>query len=212
MIFADVDLSHVKGLESVIHQAPSTIGIDTIIRSRGNIPEVFLQRAGIPKIWIIYTHSLIDNPINFYSCFISYSSRDQTFTKRLYADLQSKGVRCWFAPEDLKIGDKIRPRVDESIRLYDKLLLVLSQYSVASQWVEQEVERALARERQENKIILFPIRLDKTVMDIEEGWPALIHNTRSIGDFTRWKHHDEYQKALDRLLRDLKAEFTKEGR
>ena len=62
-----------------------------------------------------------------------------------YADLQSKGVRCWFASEDMKIGDCLRPRIDETIRLYDKLLLVLSKTSVASQWVEQEVETALAR-------------------------------------------------------------------
>jgi hypothetical protein len=26
------------------------------------------------------------------------------------------------------------------------------------------------------------------------------------GDFTRWKEHDAYQKALDRLLRDLRVE------
>jgi hypothetical protein len=29
---------------------------------------------------------------------------------------------------------------------------------------------------------------------------------RRFGDFTRWKEHDAYQKALDRLLRDLRVE------
>jgi hypothetical protein len=29
---------------------------------------------------------------------------------------------------------------------------------------------------------------------------------RHIGDFTRWKEHDAYTKALDRLLRDLRVE------
>jgi hypothetical protein len=29
--------------------------------------------------------------------------------------------------------------------------------------------------------------------------------TRHIGAFTRWKEHDGYQKALERLLRDLKV-------
>ncbi len=87
--------------------------------------------------------SLVAHPIEYYTCFISYSSRDQEFADRLYTDLQSKGVCCWFAPEDMKIGDKLRQRIDESIRLYDKLL-VLSAYSVASWWVEYEVEKALA--------------------------------------------------------------------
>jgi len=114
-----------------------------------------------------------------------------------------------FAPEDLEIGARIRTSIEESIRLHDKLLLVLSRHSLASQWVEQEVETALEKEREENCMVLFPIRLDKAIMDVKGTWPALIRNTRNIGDFTRWKEHDAYQKALERLLRDLKAEASK---
>ncbi len=205
-LLGGVDLHLAKGLDTIKHDGPSIIGIDTILRSQGNIPEVFFKGAGVPDSFISYARSLIGRPLDYYTCFISYSSQDEVFAKRLYADLQNKGVRCWFAPEDLKIGAKLRPNIDESIRLYDKLLLVLSEYSVSSQWVEQEVETALEKERKENRTVLFPIRLDRTVMDIEGGWPALIRNTRNIGDFTRWKRHDAYQKALDRLLRDLKAE------
>lgn len=89
-------------------------------------------------------------------------------------------MRCWFALENLKIGDKLRPSIDESIRLYDKLLLVLSEHSVASQWVEQEVETALEKERKEQRAVLFPILLDRAIMDIEGGWPALIRNTHIL--------------------------------
>jgi hypothetical protein len=35
---------------------------------------------------------------------------------------------------------------------------------------------------------------------------APIRRTRYIGDFTRWKDNDAYQKAFERLLRDLKSE------
>jgi hypothetical protein len=149
--------------------------------------------------------SLTGAAFDFYSCFISYSTRDQPFADRLYADLQARGVRCWFAPHDIQGGRKVHEQIDEAIRIYDKLLLVLSKTSVTSQWVEQEVETALARERQQGTTILFPVRIDNTVMAIEVGWPALIRNTRNIGDFRRWKTHDMYQKAFDRLLRDLKA-------
>ena len=127
--------------------------------------------------------SLLGEPVQFYSCFISYASKDQVFAERLHADLQNKGVRCWFAPEDMKIGDRLRPRIDETIRVYDKLLLILSKTSVASQWVEQEVETALARERQQGMTVLFPVRIDNTVMTLETGWPALIRNTRTLATF-----------------------------
>ena len=204
--FAGIDLSAVKGLDGVIHEGPSYIDIHTIQRSQGKIPEVFLRGAGVADIFIDYVASLAEQPIQFYSCFISYSSKDQAFAERLYADLQDKGVRCWFATEDMRIGAKIRPTLDESIWLQDKLLLILSENSIASGWVEQEVETALAREREEGRTVLFPVRLDDAIMKIKAGWPALIWNTRHIGDFTRWKDYGAYQKAFDRLLRDLKAE------
>nr|MDQ3820099.1 toll/interleukin-1 receptor domain-containing protein [Acidobacteriota bacterium] len=151
--FGNIDLSEAVGLETVGHIAPSTVGTDTLYLSGGKIPESFLRGCGIPDDFITYMHSLTvaGQPIQFYSCFISYSSKDQDFAERLYADLQNKGVRCWFAPEDLKIGDKIRDRIDESIRLRDKLLLILSEHSIASEWVEHEVESALEEERQRGR-------------------------------------------------------------
>jgi hypothetical protein len=204
--FAGTDLSEVKGLETIHHVGPSTIGIDTIYKSKGNIPEVFLRGCGVPEDFILYMKSLVAKPIEFYSCFISYSSKDDDFAKRLHADLQEQNVRCWFAPEDLKIGDKFRMRIDEAIRIHDKLLLVLSENSVESAWVEKEVETAFEKERrQDNKPVLFPIRLDDAVMETDQAWAADVRRTRQIGDFSHWKDHDAYQQAFQRLLRDLKA-------
>jgi hypothetical protein len=206
--FGSIDLSKAKGLETIRHTGPSTIGIDTIYKSKGEIPEIFLRGAGVPDSFITLIPSLITamKPIQFYSCFISYSSLDQAFAERLHADLQAKGVRCWFAPEEMKIGDKIRPAIDQAIRVYDKLLLVLSKNSIGSDWVKKEVETAFDKENESGKIALFPIRLDEAVMESDEAWAADIRRTRHIGDFRKWKNHDQYQKAFDRLLRDLQAE------
>ncbi len=202
----DIDLSTVRGLDTVRHKGPSEISISTLYKSKGNITEIFLRGCGLSDRMIDYIPSLLNDFIQFYSCFISYSSKDQEFAERLHADLQAKGVRVWFAPHDLPIGARIRPAIDESIRVHDKLLLVLSEASVSSQWVEQEVETAFSREReQEGRTVLFPIRIDDAVMEIKSGWPALLKNTRNVGDFTRWKDHDSYSKAFERLLRDLKA-------
>src|SRR6185436_14620160 len=97
--------------------AASTIGIDTIYKSKGRIPESFLRGAGVPDSFIIYMRSLTGTAFDFYSCFISYSTKDQAFADRLHADLQAKGVRCWLAPHDLPIGAKILDAIDEAIRL-----------------------------------------------------------------------------------------------
>lgn len=204
-----LDLRQVKGLDKVEHFGPSDIGIQTIYQSHGEIPEAFLRGVGVPDNFIEYMHSLTGQAFQYYSCFISYASKDQAFAERLYADLQSKGVRCWFAPHHLKIGDKILDRIDESIRLYDKLLVILSKHSVESDWVEDEVTRALDKERQHpERTVLFPIRLDEAVMTARHAWASGIRLKRHIGDFSRWKMHDRYQQAFTRLLRDLQAPDT----
>ncbi|MGD1853991.1 MAG: toll/interleukin-1 receptor domain-containing protein [Leptolyngbyaceae cyanobacterium] len=204
-VLADLDLSNVKGLETFFHYAPSILDHRTLAKS-GQLPLSFLRGVGLPDTYIDYIPSLFNQPLQFYSCFISYSSKDQEFAERLYADLQNKGVRCWYAPEDLPIGAKIRDGIDEAICRYDKLLLILSENSVNSQWVEQEVETALEKERERNnQIVLFPVRLDNAVMDSGDGWTRLIKNTRNIGDFCQWKDHDTYQKTFERLVKALKA-------
>jgi uncharacterized protein YjbI with pentapeptide repeats len=194
----------VIGLESCIHEYPSNIDFQTL-RESSRFPLSFLRGCGLPDVLIDYLPSLLNDPLQFYSCFISYSSKDQDFAERLHADLQNKGVRCWFASEDLKIGDRFRDRIDESIRLHDKLLLILSEKSVSSQWVGDEVEAAFERERKENRTVLFPIQIDETVTESTTGWAAAIRRTRHIGDFREWKDQDSYQKAFDRLLRGLRA-------
>ena len=212
-VFGDTNLSGTKGLESCTHLGPSIVDHRTLAKS-GKLPLKFLRGVGLPDTLIDYLPSLLGDALEFYSCFISYSSKDQKFAERLHADLQDKGVRCWFAPEDLKIGARTRPAIDEAIRVRDKLLLILSERSIESDWVEKEVETAFEEERRRKRTVLFPIRLDNTVMDTSEAWAADIRRTRTIGDFRHWKDHDAYQKAFDRLIRDLKqeADSSKKGK
>lgn len=43
------------------------------------IPEVFLTGAGLPNSFIAYIHSPAPGSIDYYSCFISYSGKDEAF-------------------------------------------------------------------------------------------------------------------------------------
>ena len=198
----DNDLREVIGLDSIVHLGPSVIGINTLYKSSGNIPEIFLRGCGVPEVFITYLRALTTEPIEFYSCFISYSIQDQEFASKLYHDLQQVGVRCWFAPEALRIGQRLRERIDESIRVYDKLLLILSEHSLRSDWVRVEAETALEVERAHDKTVLFPIRIDDEVFHVNEQWLPSVRE-RLIADFTGWKDEQSYQQSFSRLLRDL---------
>jgi hypothetical protein len=186
------------------HLGPSTIDFRTLQNS-GPLPLAFLRGVGLPDNLIDYLPSIMSQPINYYSCFISYSAKDDDFAKRIHADLQSKGVRCWFAPHDLPIGGKIMDEIDGAIRLRDKLLLVLSEHSIKSDWVEDEVKTAYEEERRRGQTVLFPIRLDDAVLETNEAWASKLRVDRNIGDFRQWKVHDRYQESLARVLRDLSA-------
>jgi hypothetical protein len=200
-IFADVDLRDVLGLDECVHRGPSIIDHRTLQKS-GPLPLAFLRGVGLPDNLIEYLPSLLNQPIQHYSCFISYSSKDDEFAHRIHADLQNSGVRCWFAPHDLPIGDKILDALDAAIRLRDKVVLILSEHSITSDWVEDEVTKAFEEERKRGQIVLFPVRLDEAVMNTHEAWASKLR-ARNIGDFRKWKDHDAYKQSLARVLRDL---------
>ena len=69
----------------------------------------------------------------------------------------------------------------------------------------------MEKERLEKRTVLFPIRLDESVMETRQAWAARIRQTRHIGDFQHWKDHDAYRKAFARLLPDLEVEEAKTG-
>ncbi len=209
--FRDVDLSHASGLETVKHAGPSPIDINTIYKSKGKIPHSFLRGCGVPDNFIEYMAALVGTGIEFYSLFISYSTKDQGFAERLHADLQDKGVRCWFAPHELRGGRKVYRQIDEAIRVYDKLLLILSEASMASEWVRTEIAIARKREVEQKREVLFPVGLCpfETIRkwqyfdsDIGKDSAREIREY-FIPDFSNWSDPDVYRKAFDRLLKAL---------
>jgi len=203
-VFFDVDLSRVLALDSCSHHGPSPIDHATL-RKSGRLPLSFLRGCGLSDGVIRRYLPAIRKTQRYESCFISHSSKDSAFAKRLHTNLQNSGVRCWFAPEDLKVGARTRDEIDRSIARYDKLLLILSRHSIRSAWVEFEAEAALEREQREGQAILFPVRLDDAVMRLDRGWTAAIRRTRNIADFRNWKDDGPYRASLRRLLRDLRA-------
>jgi hypothetical protein len=203
-VFTNVNLTGAIGLETCILLGPNTIDHLTLQRS-GHLPLAFLRGVGLPDALIESLPSLLNQPIQFYSCFISYSAKDQEFAERLHTDLQNKGVRCWRDKHDMRIGEKILDAIDKAIQRHDKVLLILSENAIASDWVEDEVSKAFAEERERKQTLLFPVRLDDVVMQTSEPWARKLRDQRNIGGFTRWKDHDSYRKSFERAMRDLKV-------
>lgn len=196
------------------HAAPSSIDWHTL--TAGPLPEVFLRGCGLPDEFIGYLPSFWSNPIQFYSCFISYSHEDKFFARRLHDALQGRGIRCWLDEHQLLPGDPIHRVVDEAIRLWDKVLLCCSKASLDSWWVDKEVQKALMKEEQlwkergKETLAIIPLNLDGRLFSPEwrakKDWKEQHITSRLAADFRGWeRENDKFEAQFERLVKALRA-------
>lgn len=229
---SDCDVRLVDGLENVTHEGPTSIGIDTILRSEGDIPHAFLRGCGLPDHIIDFVDSIAKKPIQFYSCFLSHSTKDKAFARHLFDKLQGAGVRCWYFPESARTGEPLREEINRAIHFYDKLVIICTRNSLNSQPVIDEIEEGLQREQEEKtrrhndeeKVVkgewtqdefarqryhtkvLFPIALDDYVFaDWNHPLKFELPKNRVIGDFRGWEDFKTFDRAFQKLLNDLNS-------
>lgn len=199
-----------RGLDQTMHLGPSVIDPDAIGTLDSKAAD-FLRRAGLQDAF--FSQFLPDtNETTLYpSCFISYSQQDETFAKRLHGRLSELMVPVWYAPHALVGGKKIIEQIEDAIEMYDRLLLILSNSSMSSEWVKSEVRRALQKERQTKKRALFPIRLVSfeelkswRLFDSDNGKDLAVEvREYFIPDFSGWRKPRVFDDAISRLLSDL---------
>ena len=111
-------------------------------------------------------------------------------------------------------GQKLHEQIETVIRVFDKLLIVLSEASRQSEWVMTELRKARKAERQSGQRKLIPVRLvdfatlrDWECFDADSGKDFAVELRETfIPDFSRWKEHAPFETAFARLLKDLRAE------
>jgi hypothetical protein len=218
-----VDLSRVVGLETVRHSGPSPIGIDTLSMSNGKIPEAFLRGCGLndwqiesAKLYqpelsneeitsILYrVHDLrAHQAIQISPLFISYSHADATFVDLMEAHLNERGVRFWRDVHHSTAG-RLERQIDRAIRLNPTVLLVLSENSVKSDWVEHEARLARKLEQETGRDVLCPVALDDSWKTCR--WPERLREQimeYNVLDFSNWQNPDYMRRMFTRLIEGL---------
>jgi hypothetical protein len=117
----------------------------------------------VPRQLIDYIEVFVDRNKKYYSCFISYTEKNEDFAHKLFEDLQADGVRCWLATEKLQRRDRNHAIIDSAVKLHDKNILILSEDSVDRDWVENEYNAVVEREIKEGKNVLVLVSLDGAV-------------------------------------------------
>lgn len=208
-VFNGTDLSGAVGLADCEHESTSSLDTATIALSVP-LPAAFLRGCGVPEALVDAIPDLFTTPIEVCSVFLSHASKDGPFVRKLYADLRSRGVRCYYAPHDLRGGSDLRRQLRDAIQVHDRTLLVLSPNSIESAWVEDEIRTAFRREAEEGRRVLFPITLtdytslrDWELFDDDGRDLAREVRTLFIPNFSDWANPETYQAAASRLVKDL---------
>jgi uncharacterized protein YjbI with pentapeptide repeats len=221
--FLNLSLATSLGLEKVRHFGPSTIGLDTLQISQGNIPEIFLKGCGLSDWEIenakLYNPALMNDEIakiqyrvfelratqalQISPLFISYSHADSQFVDKLGGCLDEKGIRYWRDIHDMKAG-RIEKQIDRAIRQNPTVLLILSKNSLSSDWVEHEARSARALEKDLGRDVLCPVALDDSWKD--SHWPERIMEQimeYNILDFSAWQDSNQFDKKFHKLIDGL---------
>jgi hypothetical protein len=207
--FGDVNIRDSEGLETAIHLFPSHIDMATILKSEGQVPDIFLKRAGIPDDVTQYllSKAKVKNPNKYYSCFILYSGTEEEFAEKLFQNLKSENIWCWKWNE-YEVGRQLYNAKDANW-FYDKLIAICSVNSLQSGNFVSEIERGLQKENeiyQEGKTseLLCLIRIDDYIFNDWSHYMKSDFLKKSVGDFKKWKDPYLYTAAYDRLLKKLK--------
>lgn len=130
------------------------------------------------------------------SVFISHSSKDAEFARKLAAGLKNAGIETWLDDYELHIAEDIYEYIGNAILKASHFAIVLSQNSLSSDWVKKEMHAALALEA-ERKTIVVPILIDD--VDI-----PLFLKAKLYADFRAGK---DFAESFDKLLRSINKDF-----
>ena len=135
--------------------------------------------------------ALLDNKANEaeikFDAFISYSTKDKDFADKVCHELESKGCKCWIAPRNIESGMSFADQIQNAIRFSRSLVLIFSQNSKRSKFVQNEISTAGGLSRD-----IISIRLDSSLLD--DDFSDLLQHAR-------W--FDSYSLDFDELVESI---------
>ena len=221
-IFVHVDLSTAHGLGSANHNGPAPSVSTRSFDRRARSPKSSSAGAACPNTSSRDQRALAGSiePIQFYSCFISYSTADQEFASRLNKDFEAAGIRCWKWDHDARIRSKPPGRDRPSDSHEREACTNREESSLKSPAVNREIERAIVQEDERLKLkgkggkeidadVLFPVTLDRYIFGKWKHERKVDVTKKVIADAKGWDSDAGiYAKVRDKLIRDLKAEAS----
>lgn len=133
--------------------------------------------------------------------FISHSSKDKAFARELDASLSRHGVDVFLDERAIKVGDSIPARIYEGIANATHLIYVISQYSLQSSWVQEELDIAKMRQKENLGCKILPVVID------DSKPPTAVQHIK-YASFANWQDSSSFWRSLNQLLDVLDISVT----
>ena len=132
----------------------------TLCESCANEVQAFLEREPAP---------MSDNA---YDTFVSYASEDVEFANQLVGALLARGLKVWYAPQELKVGDRLLSGIEDGLRRSRTGTLVVSAAFLQKPWTGYELD-ILLRQAIERGKQLLQVWYGVTKDDVERRYMGL---------------------------------------
>ncbi len=213
-VFQNCALDAAVGLEEVRHDAPSTIGLDTLLRSRGALPQSFILGSGVPVAVVGLQDSVADAPVTTLEVHISCADADVPFARQLEANLRAQGVRSWVFAEGFRGNPLVDRRatsgeeeIERWVRHYDRLVVVCSAAGFDSETVRNDITGAHEAQRIADSWTMFLVDADGIMGAGRNRAARLMAEDYRFFDLTGQSEGSaEYQAALEDLINNLREE------
>lgn len=133
------------------------------------------------------------------SIFLSHTKADKPFVRKLARDLDNHGVKYWLDEAEIKIGESLIEKIRQGIDEVDYVAVILSPHSVASPWVQREVDVAMNQEIQGKRVKVLPITYQSCEL------PGFLLG-KLYADFTE---ESKYTEAFKRLVESIGIVFNR---
>ncbi|PSR52942.1 toll/interleukin-1 receptor domain-containing protein [Adhaeribacter arboris] len=131
--------------------------------------------------------------------FLSHTSVDKPFVRKLAKDLENHGINYWLDERDIKIGQSLIDKIRQGLDEVNYVAVILSPASISSSWVQREIDVAMNQEIKGKTVRVLPIMYQQCEL------PGFLLGKLYV-DFTE---ESKYPDAFKKLVESMGIVFNK---